>query len=198
MRIVDTLLARNCHVCPWWLAYFFDNRLRKLFHDPEKLLEPYVKPGMTVMDIGCGMGWFSLGMARLVGENGCVISVDIQDRLLKLLMKRARSAGLAHRICPCRCEPDRIDIDRSVDFVLMFWMAHEIPHRAEVIQQVCSLLTPAGICLLAEPKRHVSMACFKDTLHDFALAGFTVLGTPAIALSRSALLGKAGRQEPAC
>ena len=62
-------------VCPWWGGYFIDNRLRRLLHDPQKILRPYVKPGMTAMDIGCGMGLFSIEMARLVGDNGQVKEV---------------------------------------------------------------------------------------------------------------------------
>ncbi len=70
------------HICPWWYAYTFDNPLRHLFHKPERMLAGYVKPGMTVMDIGCGMGFFSIGMARMVGEEGAVISVDLQQQML--------------------------------------------------------------------------------------------------------------------
>jgi hypothetical protein len=36
------------HVCPWWGGYFIDNPLRRLFHNPEKIVGPYVQPGMTV------------------------------------------------------------------------------------------------------------------------------------------------------
>ena len=54
------------HVCPWWGGYFIDNRLRRLLHNPERLLSPYVQQGMTVMDIGCGMGFFSIAMAAMV------------------------------------------------------------------------------------------------------------------------------------
>ncbi len=59
----------NDRVCPWWICYTFDNPLRRLIHDPERLLEPYVKPGMTVVDIGCGMGYFTLGAGE-AGRSG--------------------------------------------------------------------------------------------------------------------------------
>ena len=47
------------HVCPWWMGYFIDNPLRRLLHNPEKTPGGHVKPGMTVMDVGCGkeMKW---------------------------------------------------------------------------------------------------------------------------------------------
>ena len=40
------------HVCPWWGGYFIDNPLRRLLHNPDKIVGPYVMPGMTVMDVG--------------------------------------------------------------------------------------------------------------------------------------------------
>jgi cyclopropane fatty-acyl-phospholipid synthase-like methyltransferase len=47
-----------------------ENPIRRLLHNPEKILGPYVKPGMTVMDVGCGMGFCSIAMAKMVGEDG--------------------------------------------------------------------------------------------------------------------------------
>ena len=47
-------------VCPWWLGYFLASPIRKLVHDPRSILEAYVKSGMTALDIGCAMGFFSL------------------------------------------------------------------------------------------------------------------------------------------
>ena len=44
------------HVCPWWCAYTFDNALRRLLHDPEKLLSEWVRPGMTVLDVSDSPG----------------------------------------------------------------------------------------------------------------------------------------------
>jgi 2-polyprenyl-3-methyl-5-hydroxy-6-metoxy-1,4-benzoquinol methylase len=58
------------HVCPWWGGYFIDNRLRRWIHNPTDILAPCVRPEMTVMDFGCGMGMFSIAMAQLVGSKG--------------------------------------------------------------------------------------------------------------------------------
>ena len=74
-------------ICPWWLAYTFDNALRRLFQRPEPMLAAYVQTGMTAMDVGCGMGYFSIGMAKMVGSSGKVIAVDVQQRMLKVPSK---------------------------------------------------------------------------------------------------------------
>ena len=92
------------HICPWWGGYFIDNWFRRLLHNPEKIVGPYVKPGMTVMDVGCGMGMFSIAMAKMVGAEGRVIAVDLQQKMLDVLRKRAEKAGVADRIQLHKCE----------------------------------------------------------------------------------------------
>ena len=96
------------HVCPWWLAYTFDNPLRRIFHKPEEMFAPYLREGMTAIDLGCGMGYFSIGMAKLVGDTGKILSVDLQQQMLDTLMQRAGKAGVAGRITPLRCEENNI------------------------------------------------------------------------------------------
>jgi predicted O-methyltransferase YrrM len=88
----------NKHVCPWYVGYLLASPLRRLFLNPGKILRPYVKEGMTVLEVGPGMGFFSLPLAKLVGESGHVICVDIQEKMLKNLRKRADNAGLLWRI----------------------------------------------------------------------------------------------------
>jgi len=190
MTLFKKLLLLNEHTCPWWLAYTFDNRVRRLFHDTEKILGPYVKEGMTVIDIGCGMGYFSIGLAKMVGEKGLVISVDFQQNMLNVLGKRAKRADVDHRIKLHRCEPESIGINQNVDFALTFWMVHEIPRRKEFFEQIFSILKRTGKYLLVEPKVHVSHARFGETIKDSMQKGFKMLDNPQISLSRAALFGK--------
>lgn len=86
-RVLDKVFFREKHVCPWWLCWTFDNLLRKLVQDPEKIIKPYVRGGSTVLDIGCGMGYFTIPLARLVGEKGQVIATDIQEQMLSALQR---------------------------------------------------------------------------------------------------------------
>lgn len=178
------------HVCPWWLAYTFDNPLRQILHKPEEIFAPYLHEGMIALDLGCGMGYFSIGMAKIVGTSGKVIAVDVQQKMLDSLIKRAQKAGVADRITTVRCEENNIGNHAEADFALAFWMAHETPDALEFLRQVQASLKKSGKLLLAEPKLHVTGAEFKKTLALAEKAGFKYLASPIISLSHSALLEK--------
>ena len=175
-------------VCNWWIAYTFDNPLRRLIHNPPKVLGSYVKEGMTVMDLGCGMGYFSIGMARLVGSTGRVIAVDLQQKMLDVMAKRVRRAGLAERILPHRCRANDIGIREPVDFILAFWMVHEVPDPNHFFQQLNALLTSEGQILIAEPKMHVTASDLERKLAIAQSCGLQCVERPAISLSHSAVL----------
>lgn len=70
-------------VCPVGLAGTLDNSIRKWLQNPQKILSPYIKEGMTVLDLGCGPGFFSVPMAKMVGKSGRVIACDLQEGMLR-------------------------------------------------------------------------------------------------------------------
>ena len=79
------------HVCPWWFCFTFDNALRRLFHNPEAILSPYIRPGFTAINVGPGMGFFTVAMCRLAGKEGRVIAADLQQKMLDGVARRARA-----------------------------------------------------------------------------------------------------------
>ncbi len=176
------------HCCPWWLGYAIDNPLRRLLHDPEKILAPFVAEGMRVLDVGCGMGLFSLAAARLVGARGKVVSADIQQKMLDAVVRRARAAGLADRVTPHLARPGDLGVRERVDFALAFWMVHETPDPAAFLRQIRSCLGRGGKLLVAEPKLHVGGPVFEETLAKARAEGFAVRPGPKVRMSRSALL----------
>ena len=176
------------HLCPWWFAYMFDNPLRRFFHRPEKIFGSYVAKGMTVLDVGCGMGFFSIGLAKLVGDKGCVIAADVQPKMLSALEKRAEKAEVSDRIRIHRCEPDKLGVETTVDFILAFWMVHEVPDTNIFFRQIRSCLKSNGRILIAEPKFHVSSKRFQEILDSAQESGLNRSGTPSIRFSRSAVL----------
>ena len=176
-------------VCPWWLAYTFDNPLRRLLHPPQKVLGAWLRPGMTALDVGCGIGHFSLGMARLVGPAGRVVAADLQERALAIVRRRARRAGLAERITTHRCGVEFCGVPGPVDFALAFWMLHETPDAEVFCREIAGLLAPGGRLLVAEPTWHVGERLFEEEVAAAARAGLRIVERPRIRLSRAVLLG---------
>jgi len=177
----------SVHVCPWWLAFTFDNRLRRFVHPPEKTLGSCVTPGMTALDLGCGLGYWSIALARMVGDDGLVISADLQQKMLAILEKRAQRAGVRHRIRTHRSQPDQLGIDCAADFALAFWIVHEVPDQRRFLTQVRSCLRQAARFLIVEPRLHVSARAFRDTIELASETGFRLSDEPHVPLSRAAL-----------
>jgi ubiquinone/menaquinone biosynthesis C-methylase UbiE len=167
------------HVCPWWIGYLLASPLRRLVSDPVRLLGPHLRPGMRAMDIGPGMGFFSLPMARMVGAEGRVICVDLQRRMLASLERRARSKGLADRIETLLCpSPEDLGLARlsgSVDFALACAVIHEVPDAGAALCQILGALTPRGRLLFLEPKGHVSDERFEAAVATAQDVGFRLV-----------------------
>jgi ubiquinone/menaquinone biosynthesis C-methylase UbiE len=181
------------HVCPVWVGYLLASPLRKLVQNPDKILEPYVSAGMVALDVGCAMGFFSLSLARLVGENGKVICVDLQDKMIEALGRRARKTGLASRIETRVCSRDSLgveDLAGQVDFALALAVVHEVPDPPALFGQVCNVLKPGAKFLVSEPKGHVSSEAFEESVAAAVANGFEVADRPKISRSRAVLLAK--------
>jgi ubiquinone/menaquinone biosynthesis C-methylase UbiE len=178
------------HVCPWWGGYFIDNWLRRRIHNPAKILAPFVKPEMTVMDFGCGMGMFSIAMAQLVGNAGRVIAVDLQQKMLDVLQKRAQKAGVLDRIRTHRCERDSIGFDEPTDFALAFYSAHEVPNLRRLLGEIHGSLRPQGRFMVVEPIGHVTANDFQAMLSLAEEIGLYEQERPPVHLSRAVILVK--------
>lgn len=178
----------SLHICPWWLGQILDNQIRRLIHNPEEILGGYIEKGQTVLDLGCGSGTFTLAIARMVGENGRVIAVDIQDEMLQMVKEKAAKEGLESRIITHKSGPDRIGISDRVDFALAFYMVHEVPDAEAFLKEVASILKSNGKLLIVEPKIHVSASSFRKTADAAELVRLKSISEPKIRFSRSMLL----------
>ena len=161
-------------VCPWWMGYFLDNPLRRLLRPAEKTLGPYVRPGMAVLDLGCGFGFFSLGMARLVGPEGVVAAVDVQRKMLDKTMARARRKGLDGIILPVLTDGRGIGEGAQLDFALAGNSLHEAPDPGALVRLIYDRLRPGGRFLFMEPKMHLKDGQFEAEVALAGEAGFVV------------------------
>lgn len=182
------------HVCPWWLGYVLASPLRRLLQNPAALIKPYVREGMTVLEPGPGMGFFTLELARQVGPSGRVIAVDVQPRMLAGLKRRLAKAGIAERVDARLAQEDSMglqDLAGKVAFTLAMAVVHEMPSASRLFAEAAAAMKPGGTLLLVEPSGHVKEAMFAAELQAAADAGFTIAERPAVRRSWAALLRKA-------
>jgi SAM-dependent methyltransferase len=189
-QTIESPRAGGHHVCPWWVAYFFDNPLRRLIHPADKVLGPYVTPGMTVLDFGCGFGHYALGMARLTGASGRVIAADLQQKMLDKTMNRARNAGLDTIIRPLLCRAGGIGIPLELDFALASNSLHETPDPAVLLAELFKGLKPGGRFLLMEPRAHMKAREFNTEVDLAQSVGFKAGNRPQVLRQWCALLQK--------
>jgi ubiquinone/menaquinone biosynthesis C-methylase UbiE len=169
----------------WRANYFIDHPLRRLVHSPATLFGPYLSAGMTVLDVGCAMGVFTIPLARMVGPRGRVIAVDIQRESLDVLARRARRKGLADRIETRLVSPGDLGVAEPVEFALAFWMAHETPDPEALLRQVRRCLKPDGRFMLIEPVLHVSREQFSLMVASARAAGLEPRDEPRVRFSHA-------------
>ena len=182
------------HLCPWWVGYLLANPLRKLVQDPDEILAPYVSTGMTTLDFGCAMGFFSLPLARLVGPQGRVLCVDCQPFMLDRLLRRARRARLEGALETRLAENGDFGLTADAecfDFALAFAVVHEVADPAGLFRALHASLRPRALLLVGEPAGHVSQDAFATELARAQEAGLLLVDRPHFRRSHTALLQKA-------
>jgi ubiquinone/menaquinone biosynthesis C-methylase UbiE len=142
-----------------------------------------VKPGQTVCDLGCGNGFYTLQLARLVGENGKVLAVDIQPEMLHLLAERAKSEQIDN-VEPIHGSPIDPRLPKeSVDLILLVDVYHEFSHPQHMLEAMRAALRPGGRIALAEfreedpnvPIKPLHKMSKKQILKEFPPNGFKLV-----------------------
>ncbi len=178
---------KSDHICPHKFAFMLDNWFRKLLQNPKKILGEYINKGNTVMDVGCGPGFFSIDMAKMVGETGKVIAVDLQPQMLEKVKRKATRKGVVDRMTFHQCGSTGIGLDQKVDFILAFYVIHETPNSKEFLAELKQMLNQGGKLLVVEPKMHVTQEKFDIMLKHAREAGLQVAGFPTGKGGRSVL-----------
>jgi ubiquinone/menaquinone biosynthesis C-methylase UbiE len=187
-KITTMSEEKNKRVCPVEMAGGLDNPIRILLQNPQRILKPYISKGMTVLDLGCGPGFFSIEIAKMLIDSGKVIAADLQEGMLEKVNKKIKGTELERRITIHKCEDNKIGITENVDFVLAFYVIHEVPNQDKLFGELKSILKPDGKIYIIEPKFHVSKKSFEDMVNRIKNIGFEILDRPKVFLSRAVLL----------
>ena len=134
-----------------------------------------------MLEPGPGMGFFTLEIARLAGPGGRVVAVDLQERMIKSLRRRAERAGLSDRVDARVCPPGGLGVDDlagTFDLAVVIHMLHEVGDQQGFLRAVHAALKPGGAVLIVEPPGHVSARAFKASLARAAEIGFTIAESP--------------------
>jgi ubiquinone/menaquinone biosynthesis C-methylase UbiE len=178
---------RDKRVCPVELAGGLDNFVRRLLQNPKKILRHFISEGTTVLDLGCGPGVFSTEIAKMVGNSGKVIAADLQEGMLEKVRQKIMGTELEKRIWLHKCESDKTGVTEKVDFVLCFYMIHEVPDQDKLFKELKSILKPGGKIFIIEPIFHVTKTLFEEMITRARNIGFEIISGPKVFYSRTVL-----------
>jgi ubiquinone/menaquinone biosynthesis C-methylase UbiE len=178
----------NPYVCPPEFAGSLDNSIRRWLHNPERILKPYIKEGMKVLDLGCGPGVFTMELARLVQGSGKVIAADLQEGMLEIVARKIKGTEFERRVELHKCQTESIGLFENVDFILAFWMVHEVPDHVRLFAELKSILKPGGSLYIIEPKIHVVRSAFEKMTGLLIKTGFKIIDRPNVFFSRAIIV----------
>jgi ubiquinone/menaquinone biosynthesis C-methylase UbiE len=142
-----------------------------------------IRPGMTVCDMGCGNGFYSLSMAKLVGPEGRVLAVDIQPEMLKMLEQREAEAKLDNIEPILGLLHDPKLPEGTVDLILLVDVYHEFSHPEPMLAAMRRALKPNGRIALVEyraedpnvPIKPLHKMSKQQILKEFPANGFKLV-----------------------
>jgi 2-polyprenyl-3-methyl-5-hydroxy-6-metoxy-1,4-benzoquinol methylase len=175
-----------------------------------RLYDPYteqalrlagLRPGLRVLDIGCGPGDVSFVAARLVGPEGSVLGIDAADDIIGLARARAAEQGLNS----VRFEQTTVGdlaLDEPVDAVIGRLILMHLPDPVATLRQLAGLVRPGGFIAFSEFDMTGARGVPDDgrlwlAARDAIIETFTAMGLdPTFAATMPALFRQAGLSTP--
>jgi ubiquinone/menaquinone biosynthesis C-methylase UbiE len=139
---------------PAYIGRILDSDFRRFFQSPESIIERSgIRPGMTVMELGCGSGAYTTFMARAIREGGKLYAVDIQPAMLRQLERKlAKAENRDIKNVELR-EASAYELpfaDDFFDLVYMVTVLMEIPDKGRALREVKRVLKPRGMLAAME------------------------------------------------
>jgi ubiquinone/menaquinone biosynthesis C-methylase UbiE len=172
MRIVAKL--HGGEPCPFALAPFVDNPLRRRYMS--NILDRIgIQSGERILELGPGPGAFSIEAARRVQPDGTLIAVDIQPKMIAVVEKKAREAGVTNVETHVASAYDLPLQDRSVDRAFLVTVLPEIPDRHRALLELHRVLKPGGVLSVTEEFLDPDYPLARTTTHWAEEAGFELM-----------------------
>jgi ubiquinone/menaquinone biosynthesis C-methylase UbiE len=158
--------------CPYSLAAALDMPGRRLVAGPRRVLDAFgVGPGLTVLEIGPGTGFYTLEAARRVGSSGRLICLDLQPEMLLHARRRLEASGL--RAAFLRADARALPLgSETVDHVLLVTVLGEIPERASALAEISRVLRAGGRLSVSEQFPDPDFVTTRTLRRELAAAGF--------------------------
>lgn len=170
-----------CHTCPVWVGYLLASPVRRLFESPGKMLLPLVRPGDRVLELGPGLGFFTVPLAKAVGPAGKVVCLDVQQGMLDRLARRLEKRGLIDRVELRRCTHDDFgmhDAQNSFDLAVALHVVHETIAPAATLRMLAGCLKSGGQLFVVEPPGHVKHHAWQSEMAAAEQAGLIRVAHP--------------------
>jgi len=176
------------HLHPLEKASALESRLRLLLQNPGRILKKYIHPGMTVLDLGCGTGYFTLEIAKLLEKKGKVIAADVQKGMLDVLIHKLGNNELQQQIQIHNNQENTLNLTDKVDFIFAFYSFHEMKYIDSITYELQKTIKPETKILISEQKFHVSKYTFNTIVQKMENIGFEICKRPRIFLSRTVIM----------
>lgn len=124
---------------------FVHETLYGLFRDPYKALNAAgLEPGQKVLEVGCGPGFFTIPAARIVGEAGSILALDLNPLAVEYVQQKIAEAGMTNAKTML-ANAARTDLpDQSFDLIFLFGLARPIGDMGKMWIELHRLLKPEG------------------------------------------------------
>jgi ubiquinone/menaquinone biosynthesis C-methylase UbiE len=144
---------------------------------------------MTVLDFGCGPGVFTVEIANLLEVTGKVIAIDMQEGMLEIVRRKIKGTSVDKIIELQKCTQEKVGLNENVDFVLLFYVVHEVPSKENLFSEILPKINKGGLIMIVEPKA-VSKKSFDAMIEIIKENGFEEDSQLKIAFSRGIVLRK--------